>query len=124
MNMKKRSKKGFTLIEMLIVIAIIAILAAIAIPTFSAQLDKANQAVDDANLRTATSLAVADYMLESYSGARYYTAIDGGESGMAIESSADAYTATPANFYPSSVNPTQYIQITIDDGSVTAAVWQ
>ena len=50
---KLRSKKGFTLMEMLIVVAIIAILIAIAIPTFAAQLDKANQATDAANIRSA-----------------------------------------------------------------------
>lgn len=60
----KRNQKGFTLIEMLIVVAIIAILVAIAVPTFSSQLDKSRLAVDQSNLRSAMSLAVADYMLE------------------------------------------------------------
>lgn len=36
----KRIKTGFTLMEMLIVIAIIAVLIAIAIPVFSSQLEK------------------------------------------------------------------------------------
>ncbi|MEG0755435.1 MAG: hypothetical protein RR450_03480, partial [Oscillospiraceae bacterium] len=45
-----------------IVIAIIGVLVAIAIPVFSAQLNSAKQAVDDANLRSATSMAVVDYM--------------------------------------------------------------
>ena len=49
-NMKKiKNTKGFTLMEMLIVVAIIAILIAIAIPTFTAQLEKARQAADIAN---------------------------------------------------------------------------
>lgn len=61
-SLKKRSKKGFTLMEMLIVVAIIAVLVAVAIPVFSAQLDKAKEQVDAANLRSATSMAVADYL--------------------------------------------------------------
>lgn len=55
LNARKNSKKGFTLMEMLIVVAIIAILVAIAIPVFTTQLDNAKRATDDANIRTAYS---------------------------------------------------------------------
>jgi len=48
----RKNSKGFTLIEMLIVIAIIAILVAIAIPTFSGALTKAKEAADEANIRS------------------------------------------------------------------------
>lgn len=50
---KRKDKKGFTLMEMLIVVAIIAILVAIAVPTFNSSLDKARKAADDANIKTA-----------------------------------------------------------------------
>lgn len=78
---KTRSKKGFTLAELLIVVAVIAILVAIAIPVFKSQLDKATEQVAAANERAAASMAIADYMLdenvESGDGATYYYAIDG-----------------------------------------------
>ena len=45
-------KKGFTLIEMLVVIAIIAVLVAIVIPTVTYATDKARAATDAANLRS------------------------------------------------------------------------
>ncbi len=59
-----RDNKAFTLMEMLIVVAIIAVLVAIAIPIFTSQLSKARLATDAANLRTAETLAVADMMAE------------------------------------------------------------
>ena len=48
---KLQSKKGFTLMEMLIVVAIIAVLVAIAIPVFNGALTKSKEAADVANVR-------------------------------------------------------------------------
>ena len=49
----KKNNKGFTLAELLIVVAIIAVLVAIAIPVFTSQLEKARESTDKANLRSA-----------------------------------------------------------------------
>ena len=48
----KENKKGFTLAELLIVVAIIAVLVAISIPIFNAQLEKSREATDEANIRS------------------------------------------------------------------------
>lgn len=50
---KRLNKKGFTLAELLIVVAIIGVLVAISIPIFTSQLEKAREAVDAANIRAA-----------------------------------------------------------------------
>lgn len=57
--MKKMNKKGFTMAELLIVVAIIAVLVAIAIPIFTAQLEKSREATDAANIRAAYAEVVA-----------------------------------------------------------------
>ena len=51
--LEAQGKKGFTLMEMLIVIAIIAVLVAIAIPIFANQLENSREATDAANIRSA-----------------------------------------------------------------------
>ena len=53
---------GFTLMEMLIVVAIIAVLVAVAIPTFSSQLHKARVATDWANVRSYYAQLQYDFM--------------------------------------------------------------
>ncbi len=66
--MKKMNKKGFTLAELLIVVAIIAVLVAIAIPVFTAQLEKSKEATDAANLRSAYAEAVSNALYSGSTG--------------------------------------------------------
>ena len=59
----KRIRNGFTLMEMLIVIAIIAVLIAIAIPVFASQLEKSREAADLANVCSAYAQVSAEALL-------------------------------------------------------------
>ena len=73
----KKNKKGFTLAELLIVVAIIAVLVAISIPIFNNQIRKARLATNQANARAAYAAFVAQYIDEGMPtgklGTDYYT---------------------------------------------------
>lgn len=76
---KFRNKKGFTLIEMLIVVAIIAILIAVSIPLVGSALEKARDATDQANERAAKAEAAILY-LEVGDKKLTYTGTDGAKT--------------------------------------------
>lgn len=60
--------------EMLIVVAIMVILVAVAVPTFTSQVGKANEAADDANIRAAKAVAATTYLTaESFDADKEYT---------------------------------------------------
>lgn len=60
-----KKDEGFTLAELLIVVAIIGVLVAISIPIFTSQLEKAREATDAANIRAAYAEVAADALDEA-----------------------------------------------------------
>ena len=100
-QLQKRGVKGFTLMEMLIVVAIIAVLVAIAIPIFTAQLDNARAETDAANIRsgyaTATATILSNNVTES---ATYYLNSDGSVS----TDNSDGSVSTDSGTYKCKAN--------------------
>lgn len=122
---KKRNEKGFTLMEMLIVVAIIAILVAISIPIFTSQLDKAKTATDDANVRAAKAVAVAMYLTES---TELNFGAGGATNDIKIYDAANGKLvdeATTLNGYgKAKAHDDMVIQLTITpEGAISAVTW-
>ena len=71
--MKRNNKKGFTIVELVIVIAVIAILAGVLIPTFAGVISKANEskALQEAKNAYTADLALLDGQAENYNNTKY-----------------------------------------------------
>ena len=86
----RKNKKGFTLAELLIVVAIIGVLVAISIPIFTSQLEKSREAVDEANLRNA----YAELSAAAITGDELKGKTEGKITLNAAAANANEYTAT------------------------------
>ena len=124
---KKLNKKGFTLMEMLIVVAIIAILVAIAIPTYSNSMKKANAAVDAANIRSGYATLMANIMLDNaYKADATYTlqgdgtVVKDGTTGYTCKaSSTDAADgSTNIGGVTATWTKDQSVKYTVEDGKI------
>ncbi|MEW9925135.1 prepilin-type N-terminal cleavage/methylation domain-containing protein [Clostridium butyricum] len=105
-NELMKKKKGFTLVELIIVIAVIAVLAAIAIPKFGAVKKDANLRADQANAKiiaTAVATGISDGVISAsdnvteVSGDSYKVYIDGQQIPAVKSESGKTFYATYSN---------------------------
>ena len=118
-------KKGFTLAELLIVVAIIAVLVAIAIPVFSAQLTRATNGVIVANARACKAEAMSQYIASGKTSGDeiyYYTVTKDGTFAP-VASTAAATTDCPTGgwAYKVTVNGNTTTIVYGTSGKVSAA---
>ena len=124
---KLTNKKGFTLMEMLIVVAIIAILVAIAIPTFNSALNKSKVAADTANIRSGYAAVQVQILTEEGAAGTYGLNDDGTVVAITASTTAGDYTtkgkttATTeiAGITVNAWDPGEGVTYTVTDGKVT-----
>ena len=130
----KNGKKGFTLAELLIVVAIIGVLVAIAIPIFSSQLEKSRENTDIANLRAAKAAAVAMYLDDNESAGTYKfdaqkgvlvastESVNGYGKGTAKDGGCEEfYMSSTENYAGTTVATDKIIQVVITDSAASTS---
>ncbi|OON84887.1 hypothetical protein BXO88_15030 [Oribacterium sp. C9] len=120
--LKKLNKKGFTLAELLIVVAIIGVLVAISIPIFTQQLKKAHLATNQANARAAYAATVAKMLEEEKTSGRYVYTVATAKLGAYADSTGDGDAAVSPNDWSYDTGSTATYKVA-KLGTDTATAW-
>ena len=128
------NEKGFTLLELLIVIALIGTLVSIAVPAFGGKINEAKITTDQANVRNAQAAAIAQYMAAGGAGSRTYYFNAG--TGMAQEDPAspaisgygqydknDKADVIGASGTPNQGGEAGYVKVAISDNGSVSMSW-
>lgn len=131
MRRSGQTERGFTLAELLIVVAIIAVLTAVSVPLFGNQLEKARQATDLSNMRAAYAAAEYAYLLDEQPLSGYYDAASGQltESvpmgyGQSTKDVTDFFEVLPyASGVPNADGMANAIRATVNESGQVSLVW-
>ena len=127
---KLTNRKGFTLAELLVVVAIVAVLVAISIPIFTSQLEKARESTDVANMRAAKAEAVSNYLSDETTGTgTFYYDADNGK--LVADKPATGYgkgTTKPggtkySTYKDSTAYTDQVIEVKVDTEGAVTETW-
>ena len=118
----KKMKKGFTIVELIIVIAVIAILAAVLFPTFTSVTDRAKESAALQEAKNAYTVAYADALADGYINA---ADDEDGNTDNGIQIMQGNYSFTMVDGALSSVDCTagEYANysFTVSNGAITGA---
>ena len=135
MQNKYQNNRGFTLVEILVSVAIIAVLVGISIPIFSKRLEQAKQAVDLTNMRAAYAAALVEWMntgsvggdtLWYYDGSKIVTKSTGIKGyGKSSHNASEFSDSLPfsARGVPNRNGRANYITIKLNESGIQYLMW-